>query len=136
MKAWRKVSDAEVAAILAGVERYKLTDGWKRDGGQYIPHPAKFLNGRRWEDDLPSPVLDGTPKLSSPCASAEVGDTEPVQIACSGGPIVVDVPKSTRLLLTERERNAMAGSNAFDWISFFARRGWKARLLTAEEVHT
>jgi len=27
---------------------------WARDGGQYIPHPATWLTGRRWEDERQS----------------------------------------------------------------------------------
>ena len=42
------------------------SDDWKREGGRYIPNPATWLNGRRWEDELgtqaaptrsPSPAL-------------------------------------------------------------------------------
>lgn len=25
---------------------------WLKSGGQYIPHPSSWLNGRRWEDEL------------------------------------------------------------------------------------
>ena len=27
-------------------------DQWNRDNGQFIPHPATWLNQRRWEDEL------------------------------------------------------------------------------------
>lgn len=37
--------------ILAGLERWKQTEQWQKEGGQFIPHPATFLNQRRWEDD-------------------------------------------------------------------------------------
>ena len=29
----------------------KKTEDWMKDGGQYIPHAATWLNGRRWEDE-------------------------------------------------------------------------------------
>ena len=53
-KAFLKISpDSDLLkAILASVEAYKQTDQWKRDGGQFIPHPSTWLNQRRWEDDL------------------------------------------------------------------------------------
>lgn len=38
--------------IIAGVLRAKTSEQWLRDGGAYIPHPATWLNGRRWEDQI------------------------------------------------------------------------------------
>ncbi|MUU13084.1 MAG: hypothetical protein EP146_18340 [Oscillibacter sp.] len=40
------------SVILAALERQKCSDRWQRDGGQYIPDPTTWLNGRRWEDEL------------------------------------------------------------------------------------
>ena len=48
-KAWRKVA-AEADAIMAGLRRQAGCEQWAKDGGQFIPHPATWLNGRRWED--------------------------------------------------------------------------------------
>ena len=38
--------------MIGAVEAQKQTEQWKRDGGQYIPHPATWLNQMRWEDEL------------------------------------------------------------------------------------
>lgn len=38
--------------IIAAVEKQKTSDQWTKDGGQFIPHPATWLNGHRWEDEL------------------------------------------------------------------------------------
>ncbi|MCI9331975.1 MAG: helix-turn-helix domain-containing protein [Oscillibacter sp.] len=35
------------------LERQKHSRDWQRDGGRYIPYPASWLNGRRWEDEEP-----------------------------------------------------------------------------------
>lgn len=43
---------APLEEILASVERHKVCDQWTRDDGKYIPHPATWLNGGCWEDDL------------------------------------------------------------------------------------
>ena len=51
-RAWRKVKDSEGAAVLTSLERWKKTAQWTKDQGRYIPHPATFLNQRRWEDDV------------------------------------------------------------------------------------
>ena len=51
---WQKLRpDAALASvILAALERQKCSDRWQRDGGQYIPDPTTWINGRRWEDEL------------------------------------------------------------------------------------
>jgi len=52
LKAFEKLSpNAELLqAIVNAVERAKASDEWRRDNGQYIPHPATWINDRRWED--------------------------------------------------------------------------------------
>jgi len=39
--------------ILRAVEKQKKLDQWTKDGGQFIPNPATWLNQCRWEDELP-----------------------------------------------------------------------------------
>lgn len=51
-----KPDEALMQAILAGIERQKQSAQWTKDGGQFIPHPATWLNGCRWEDELPKNV--------------------------------------------------------------------------------
>lgn len=41
--------------MLAALSVQKQSAQWVRDGGQYIPHPATWLNQRRWEDESPEP---------------------------------------------------------------------------------
>jgi len=55
-KAWAKLSPDEVLLeqILEALDRQKRSDQWTRDGGQYIPYPATWLRGRRWEDETPT----------------------------------------------------------------------------------
>ena len=35
-----------------GLARWKDSDQWTRDDGRFIPHPATWLNGRQWEDEV------------------------------------------------------------------------------------
>jgi len=51
-KAWKalKVTDSMVVEIIAGLKAWRASDQWQRDQGTYIPYPATFLRGRRWED--------------------------------------------------------------------------------------
>jgi len=44
--------DELLETILQAVRRQKATDSWRKDNGDYIPHPATYLNGRRWEDEI------------------------------------------------------------------------------------
>jgi hypothetical protein len=37
--------------IMTALERVKGSAQWQRDGGQYIPYPATWLNQERWDDD-------------------------------------------------------------------------------------
>lgn len=53
-KAWAKIKPdaALVDTILAAIEAQKQGDHWRRDDGQYIGHPATWLNGGRWLDEV------------------------------------------------------------------------------------
>jgi hypothetical protein len=57
---WTKLApdDALVEAILAAVEAQKQTPQWKENNGQYIPHPAKWLALRQWQNRV-EPVGGG-----------------------------------------------------------------------------
>ena len=52
-KAWNKIKpDRELLdKMLKTLEWQKDSEDWKRDGGQFIPHPSSWLNGERWEDE-------------------------------------------------------------------------------------
>lgn len=54
LKAWNKIKpdSSLLAKILESLEVAKSSDGWKKDGGKFIPHPATWLNGKRWEDEV------------------------------------------------------------------------------------
>lgn len=53
LRAWERAQDRPaLAEILAVLERSKQTEQWKKDGGQFIPYPATWLNRGMWADDL------------------------------------------------------------------------------------
>ncbi len=61
LKAWqnKKLNDS-IDIILAGLERWKGSRQWLKDNGQYIPHPATWLNQERWNDEVAAtPCTDG-----------------------------------------------------------------------------
>ncbi|MEO8679239.1 MAG: DUF1376 domain-containing protein [Vicinamibacterales bacterium] len=53
LKAWQKrnPSEAMTEIIIAAVERQKLWPDWTKNSGQFIPHPATWLNRGSWEDE-------------------------------------------------------------------------------------
>ena len=53
-KAWRTIKPEEAEAVLARVELNKFGE-WKGSEPRFIPYPATWLNGRRWEDEIEHP---------------------------------------------------------------------------------
>lgn len=67
---WKKISpdDALVDRIVAGVERWKRSEQWTKDEGRFIPYPATFLRGERWNES------DGVKPAAVPPAAKDYGD--------------------------------------------------------------
>ena len=59
-KAWAKIKPDEqlMEQIISALERAKTSADWQKDGGQFIPYPATWLNAKGWEDDYtPAPTV-------------------------------------------------------------------------------
>ena len=41
-----------IEQLIASVQAHKATWNWKKENGQFIPHPQTYLNQDRWKDDL------------------------------------------------------------------------------------
>ena len=54
LKAFQKLKpdDDLLDTMIAAVEKQRASPQWTRDGGQYIPMPSTWINGRRWEDEV------------------------------------------------------------------------------------
>lgn len=50
----RKPDEAMLNSMLSAIQSQSLTLDWQKDGGQFIPHPATWLNQGRWQDELVS----------------------------------------------------------------------------------
>lgn len=50
LKAWGKLKP-DISLVVKALKWQKVCDDWLRDGGRFIPHPATYLNARRWEDE-------------------------------------------------------------------------------------
>jgi hypothetical protein len=53
-RAWAKLNltPEQVQAIMTALEKHKRSEDWRKDRGKFVPYPATWLNGHRWEDEL------------------------------------------------------------------------------------
>lgn len=53
-KAWDKLKpDHDLMHLMgSGLRRQMNSPQWQEEGGRFIPHPATWLNQRRWEDEI------------------------------------------------------------------------------------
>ncbi len=53
-KAFKKINPDEqlLASMIAKIEQAKKSEQWQKDGGQFIPYPATWLNAKGWEDEI------------------------------------------------------------------------------------
>lgn len=76
LKSWLKLNPSpELAeAIIQHVRQRKQTWDWQKDGGQFVPHAATFLNQRRWEDPLThsKPPATGRAEPRDACTFADL----------------------------------------------------------------
>lgn len=47
-----KADEALVDKMIAAIEEQKQSAQWVKDNGQFIPHPATWLNNERWTDSF------------------------------------------------------------------------------------
>lgn len=52
-KAWERLDlgNGLLERIMQAVLDQRQSEAWTKDAGQFIPHPATWLNGKRWEDE-------------------------------------------------------------------------------------
>jgi biotin operon repressor len=46
--------------MLEAVDRQRQSRAWRKDNGQFIPHPATWLNNRQWEDSIQPDLAEGS----------------------------------------------------------------------------
>ncbi len=53
-KAWAQTKDIrpELSNLLTAIPANCKTESWMKSGGAFIPYPATWLRGERWEDEL------------------------------------------------------------------------------------
>lgn len=71
--AWQKVDLHECDKIIADVKRRTGTE-WSGKETTFIPYPATYLRGRRWEDEVELPRVNGA-AASGPTNGRKLGPT-------------------------------------------------------------
>lgn len=51
--------EQQLATMLGAIERAKMSEDWRKEGGKYIPYPATWLNGEGWLDEYPTGERSG-----------------------------------------------------------------------------
>ncbi len=53
-KEWKSIApqNGTYEAIMSALEKFKSSEGWKKEEGKFIPHPSTWLYQRRWEDQI------------------------------------------------------------------------------------
>lgn len=60
VKAWDKLKpDLELCRVMANAIRAQMRSPQWTEGPEHIPHPATWLNGARWQDEMPDKVSSG-----------------------------------------------------------------------------
>ncbi len=66
--AFKKLNPDEtlMATIMSAIEKAKKSESWLKDNGKFIPHPATWLNGQRWEDEVTQGGSHGASRQVTP----------------------------------------------------------------------
>ena len=53
-KAWEQTKEFRppIDKLIAIIKAHSKTKDWMKSDGEFIPYPATFLRGERWEDEL------------------------------------------------------------------------------------
>ena len=75
--AWKKTKKQRPpnGRVVEAVNTQKRSDQWSRNGGQYIPNPATWLNQHRWEDEASPPKPPG-PSTALPTEEEEKAEQQ------------------------------------------------------------
>lgn len=93
--AWLKLdpTDDLFAALMSALGAQAISPDWTKDAGQFVPHPATWINQRRWEDEVThatSPQPDRSGPLSAVDRVKHAIATREAQSGSSGWPLAED----------------------------------------------
>ena len=61
LKAWKKIKNpsSTLSLITHALSWQTKSHDWKKDGGQFIPYPATYLNAEAWKDEPTAKQTNG-----------------------------------------------------------------------------
>ena len=98
LKVWSKLKPSNdlLQTMLDALRDQKQSDAWVKDEGRFIPHPATWLNGMRWEDEVDG-VSAAPASRAAQIQEAERKEAERRSAAStSSGPTMLEVMKSRK----------------------------------------
>jgi hypothetical protein len=124
-KAWKRLGPDEALQeqMLAAIDHQRDSDAWRKDGGAFIPNPATWLRGRRWEDDV------GPVQVAYSAAEIEVMTAYNLALGDRGWPCAVATPFSSDRAASIREFSGFGTKDG--WIEAYF--GWLCDHLKAKE---
>lgn len=65
LRAWESMNcgNGLFGKVMEKLEAFKRSDSWTRDGGRFIPMPASWINGERWNDEVSCEVTPQGQKI-------------------------------------------------------------------------
>lgn len=97
MRAWKRLKpNAEMRSkMLAAVKRHKTSPQWRKQNGDFIPHPTTWLNQGRWDDEVAS-VNEVSERRKASTAETRIRTTESDE----------EIAKGREVLLASRKKPA------------------------------
>jgi hypothetical protein len=78
LKAWSKARRPPIEKIIQAIKEQKGSEQWRKNGGEFIPHPATWINAGRWDDVVGVEEEPACPKCQWPkskCTCSEEPNT-------------------------------------------------------------
>ena len=70
-RAFAKIPKSAIKDLVPAIAKQKKSEQWRKDGGQYIPNPATWLNQGRWQDEITNGKSYTTAENYEPSAPKE-----------------------------------------------------------------
>ena len=64
-KAWKQMQPP-LQAVLTALAWQRKQEDWTKDGGRFVPLPASYIRGKRWEDEKPYVKDNSVPRVFAP----------------------------------------------------------------------
>lgn len=113
-KAWSKLKPADRQAAMQALPKHCQLHDWIKDGGQYVPLPASWLNGKRWQDELSS---------DSTCAVPAEAIVDLYHKACPTCSPVTVLDHGLHKLISDRWSESQVHQDMGFWEAFLMQAG-------------